>query len=347
MPKRASYIFTVPAFILAVLCWGSCNKIKPAKHTVSPIPVEVTIISESGDAAVQNYVGTIHAASSSALSFAVPGNITAVHVKEGQRVSEGQLLAEIDDKSYQDSYAAAQATLRQAQDGFERLKQLHEKGSITEVQWVEIQTKLAQAQSSEALAKRNLDNCRLYAPFSGVVGQIEVGTGMNVMPSITVFTLLKINHVEVRVPIPENIISTLHSGQAARVTIPALGDRILESRIADKGVVANPLSHNYDVSIPLDNPTGDLMPGMVCNVRISQSDSTQRIVLDNHTVKSADVNRKFVWVVHNGKAEQRTVTTGGLAPYGIIITSGLSEGDSVITKGDQKVSSGMAVQVLP
>ena len=337
--------YTIFATLTAVLLLSSCSRQQRAKHNVEPIPVSVTVISETQESVSQNYVGTVEAVSSSSLSFAVPGNVTNVYVKNGQRVAQGTLLAELDPTPYNDSYAAAQATLRQAQDGYDRLKQLHDKGSITEVQWVEIQTKLEQAKSSAALAKKNLDNCKLYAPFAGVVGKTDIALGMNALPGMSALTLLKTDQVEVRFPVPENVISDVRVGQPVRITVSALGNRVCEGKVGGKGVVANPLSHNYEITVPVANRTQDLMPGMVCNVQLVSADSTRNIILPNPTVKVAPDGGHFVWLVQNGRAVQRPVVTGGLAQKGLIVVSGLNAGDSVITRGEQKVSSGMEVVV--
>ena len=334
----------IGALVFAVML-SSCSRQQRAKQQVDPIPVTVTVIAETQESVSQNYVGTVEAVSSSVLSFAVPGNVTNVYVKNGQRVAQGTLLAEIDATSYNDSYAAAQATLRQAQDGYDRLKQLHDKGSITEVQWVEIQTKLEQAKSSEALARKNLENCKLYAPFAGVVGKTDIALGMNTLPGMSALTLLKTDQVEVRFPVPENVISDIRIGQPVRISVSALGNRVCEGHVGGKGVVANPLSHNYEVTVPVVNRTQDLMPGMVCNVQLVSADSTRNIVLPNQTVKLAPDGEHYVWVVRNGRAVQRPVVTGGLAQKGIIVVSGLCAGDSVITRGEQKVSTGMEVVV--
>ena len=334
------------ALILAgELLFTSCEQIMRNTPEVSPIPVEIQVISENCEAGMQNYVGTIEATASSSLSFSVAGCITQVYVHEGQRVAQGQLLAELDSKSFQESHSAAQATLRQAQDAYDRLKQLHEKGSITEVQWVEIETKLAQAKAAEAISLKNLENCKLYAHFSGVVGECELTAGMNTVPGLSVLTLLKINQVNVNIPIPENVISDVRVGMPVQVTVSALGNRRFEGKVQSKGVVANPLSHNYDVIVPLNNRDAELMPGMVCNVQIASSDTTHLITLTNRVVKISHHGSPYVWVVKNGTAQQRMITTGGLSQHGIIIASGLSEGDSVIVNGEHKVSTGTKVKI--
>lgn len=84
---------------------------------------------------------------------------------------QGQLLATLDEVSMQNRYQAAKAALKQAEDAYQRMKELHEKGSLAEMKWVEVQSKLQQAQSMEAVARKNLTDCQLYAPFSGVIAE--------------------------------------------------------------------------------------------------------------------------------------------------------------------------------
>lgn len=335
-------IFIVLLLLAALLC--GCSK-QNAKHTIQPVTVEVQVIGMNGEVGSQNYVGLVQAASTTPLSFSVAGNVTKVYVHEGQRVADGTLLAEINDATFQQSYSAAQASLRQAQDGYDRLKQLHDKGSISEVQWVEMETKLAQARSTEAIAKRNLESCRLTAPFSGVVGKVEIEEGMNVMPGTAALSLLQTHGMQVSIPIPENVISDIKVGQPVCITVSALNNRTFQGKIGSKGVVANPLSHNYEVTVPLSNSDGALMPGMVCSAWLASGDTAQLIVLPNRVVKKSYGGDSFVWVAHNGKAEKRVVTTGGLAQRGVIIATGLQLGDSVIVNGEQKVSTGSSIKV--
>ena len=335
-------------YLLLMLCVGfllvGCKE-KKQTRVLKPVPVEVMVIGAEGEAGAQNYVGTIEASSASMLSFPVTGNVTKVYVREGQKVAEGQLLAEVNDASFKQAYSAAQATLRQAQDGYDRLKLLHDKGSISEVQWVEMETKLAQAVSSEAIAKRNLENCKLRAPYSGVIGKVNAEEGMNVLPGNTVLTLLQTHGMQVNIPIPENVISSVTVGQPVRISVSALDNRIYEGKVGSKGVVANALSHNYEVLVPLKNSDGALMPGMVCNAWLPSSDTTQLIVVPNRVVKIDHTGEHYIWIASGGKAVRRTVITGGLAQRGIIIAEGLNPGDSVIVNGEQKVSTGSSVSV--
>ena len=97
---------------------------------------------------------------------------------------QGQLLATLDEVSMQNTYQAAKAALKQAEDTYQRMKELHEKGSLAEMKWVEVQSKLQQAQSMEAVARKNLTDCQLYAPFSGVIAEKSLEVGQNVVPGV-------------------------------------------------------------------------------------------------------------------------------------------------------------------
>lgn len=101
----------------------------------------------------------------------------------GDRVAKGQLIATVDPFSMQSSYDAAKASLAQAEDAYRRMKELYDKGSLPEIKWVEVQSKLQQAKSMEEVARKNLDDCKLYAPFSGIISEKMAEVGQNIMPA--------------------------------------------------------------------------------------------------------------------------------------------------------------------
>lgn len=99
------------------------------------------------------------------------GTVKKIYVDLGERVTQGKLIAEIDPTSIRSSYDAAKSTLEQAEDAYKRMKLLHDKGSIAEMKWIEVQSKLQQARSMEEVARKNLKDCKLYAPYSGVISE--------------------------------------------------------------------------------------------------------------------------------------------------------------------------------
>ena len=174
-----------------------------------------------------------------------------VKVDLGSRVRQGQLLATLDEVSMQNTYQAAKAALKQAEDAYQRMKELHEKGSLAEMKWVEVQSKLQQAQSMEAVARKNLTDCQLYAPFSGVIAEKSLEVGQNVMPGVQVLKLVSDDRLKVRISVPETEIARVARGQKAVIEAPVLNGTKAEGVVTEKGVQANPLSRSYEVNVSI------------------------------------------------------------------------------------------------
>lgn len=200
------------------------------------------------------------------------GTVKKIYVDLGERVTQGKLIAEIDPTSIRSSYDAAKSTLEQAEDAYKRMKLLHDKGSIAEMKWIEVQSKLQQARSMEEVARKNLKDCKLYAPYSGVISEKNIEAGQNVMPGVPVAQLVGVQDLKVKISVPETEIANIQKNQKAKIMISALGNSSFEGVVAEKGIVANTLSRSYDVKIHIDHPSKDIMPGMVTEVVLATSD---------------------------------------------------------------------------
>ena len=123
-------------------------------HTADPLRVGTIVVTPSSDIDAALYVGTIEEETSAALSFPVAGTLARTYADEGQRVQQGQLLAELDPTSARQTFDAAQAALDQAKDACARLKQLYDAESLPQIKWVEAQTRLRQAESAYGIARK-------------------------------------------------------------------------------------------------------------------------------------------------------------------------------------------------
>ncbi|GHT22987.1 hemolysin secretion protein D [Bacteroidia bacterium] len=337
---KQRFIYGIVALFSIAFVSGCRNKKEAAAEKV--IPVRVSAIVAENVSLGRHYVGTVEEAQSLSLSFSIPGNVDAVLVSEGEKVKKGKLLAILNRGNLQSAYDAALSTLHQAQDGYDRLMQLHAKGSLPDIKWVEMQTDLQKAKSTEAIARKNLEDSRLYAPRDGVVSRCSIGAGENVTPNAGVLNLIVVDRVKVKIPVPENEISAIRIGQPAQVTVSAAGNSVFHGKVEEKGVSANPVSHTYAVRIGIDNSQWQLMPGMVGKVYLQESDA-RRIVAPARTVQLSTDGRHFVWLAIGNTARQQFVQTGDLTANGVVINEGLQEGDRLITDGYHKVSEGMKI----
>ena len=289
------------------------------------------------------YIGLIEESQSIPLSFSIAGNAEQVLVVEGQSIQKGQLLATLNDATYRNALQIAESTEKQAQDAFDRLEPVYKKGSLPEIKFVDVKTALDKAKSMSSISRKNLSDCKLYAPSAGIIGKKSLEPGMNVAPGVPVLHLVKIDNVNASIPVPENEIVTVKKGQKAVVTVSATGDKAFTGEVTEVGVLSNPLSHTYTVKVLLRNQEQLLKPGMVCSITLDNPEIANRIIIPMSAVQTDGEGNRFVFVISENKAVKKLVNVGPLALNGVVITSGLNRGDKLIISGYQKLNDGMAV----
>lgn len=326
--------FTILTAMTLMAVAGSC-KHKESPAVRAPIAVKVLTVDTVAGGMTHTYVGEVQENASVSVSFATGGRIERVYVREGDRVRAGQVLATINSAAAQNAYNAAKASLQQAEDAYQRLKKVYDQGSLAEVKWVEMQTSLEKARSMEQIARKQLDDCTLTAPISGVVGTCNAEAGANLLPGEPVLTLLDMGSVSVSFSVPESEISSVGIGDPVYVTVPALDNRTLTGKIAERSMTASLVSHSYQVKVSFPNADKSLLPGMVCKVMLTLPDS-QGFVIPAKCVQTRPEGLS-VWVVENGRAQHRLLTATEFVANGVLVTSGLHPGDTVITEGLQKL----------
>jgi len=312
------------------------------------VKVKVQQIGATSAQTEQSYIGTIEESRSVPLSFLIPGTVQKVLADEGQYVEKGRLLAVLNNENYQNTYQVALSKQEQAQDAYNRLESVYKKGSLPEIKYIEVKKGLEQAKSMAAISKKNLDDCNLYAPESGMIGKKMIEPGMSIVPGNPVFQLVKIEKVKVKIPVPEKEIAGIVKGQKAEITVSALNNRQFEGKVAEIGVLSNPLSHTYMVKVELENPRQAMKPGMVCNVTLHNLSVSERVIVPMSAIQLGGDGSKYVFVAdtQTRKALIKTVETGAFASNGIIIKEGLSAGDLLVVEGYQKLAESSTVQIV-
>ena len=324
--------------LLLVILVSSCTS-KKEQNAKAPTRVKTEVVSTAMNASGQTYVGMVEECEATAVSFTGMGVVKRMLVNEGQAVGRGQLIAEMDDTQARNLLSGAEAQMTQANDALARYKMLHDNGSLPEVQWVEIQSKVAQAKSQLEVAKKNLADCRLVAPVSGIVGKRLVSAGETAMPSQAVVSILDISTVKVKVAIPEAEISGIGANTSSTIKVDAVNGSFTGGRI-EKGVQADALTHTYDIRIHVANGERKLLPGMVASVQFGNFEKpTKDMSLPITAVQRKADGSLFVWTIANDSTAHRaTVRTGETMGNRIVITDGIAEGGRIVTEGYQKLS---------
>ena len=331
------------AVALMALC--SCGEKKQTAEEQT-VRVKVQQIQAEAVNGEQGFSGTIEEQSGASLSFATAGTIKRIYVNSGQTVGAGQLIAELDPTTMQNAYTIAKTALEQAQDTYTRMKELHDDGSLPEMQWIAIENQLKSATASEAMAKKSLADTKLYAPFGGYIATKDAEVGQNAGPGVPVVKLVSIGSVKVKISVPEDDIQRIKKGSSMKIIVPALGNREFSGSVTERGVSADPRSRTYEVKATINNHDGQLLPGMICQAFTNYMQGTTGVFVPANLVQLDSDNNTFVWVVNGGKAVKRQIFISNETAQGAQVSGGLSDGDQIIVAGQQKVSNGMSVEIV-
>ena len=335
---KINHLWFIPLSILLIGCGDKSNQ----KQDYDPvIPVKISVVNYSDGTNFRNYVGTINSEMKIALSFPLGGSITGIYVRNGQKVKKGTIIAKVDETTAKSLHDAALASLNQAEDGYERLKQVHEEGGISEVRWVQMETDLEKARQAEISARKHLEDCTIYAPQDGYISMGERIVGEYMRPSEDFCDLIDMSKLVVEFSVPEKEVGMINLGDKAIAEINALNDLERDIVIYDKSIVSNPFGHTYTVKAKINLDGKDALPGMVAKIRLNTTASSGLIVPASCVQTVAD--GLAVWTLKNGKTYRRIIEVNDFVKNGVLVSKGLKDGDTIVTEGYQKLYNGAKV----
>jgi multidrug efflux pump subunit AcrA (membrane-fusion protein) len=202
---------------------------------------------------------------------------------------------------------------------------------------------VANAESQLALAKRSLSYALVYSPIDGYVAERTANLGEYVSPTSKVATIVRINPLRVRIDIPEQAIPAVSVGQSVSVTTSAWPDRNFSGRIARISPNVTPTSRTLTVEAEIENGSGVLKPGQFATVRILQSRAQPAVLVPARAVRTeSGISRVFV--IKDGRAQERLVQLGQTEGDLVEIKGGVAADEKVATSNIEQLSDGMAVK---
>ena len=324
-------------YILIVAClFFSCAHHDNARKDAAPLKVQTMVVAPQNGSGTARYVGAVEPVRNTPLSLQTAGRVVAVAVKNGQRVKAGQKILEVDNTQALNALRGAEAGLKHAQDGYDRVSKVHDKGVVSDQKMVEIESQLTEAQSLYEAAKQQLAECTLTAPGDGIIDGLDAVAGQTIIPGTVVCRLLDVSAFSVRFTVPEAEVNGL--GTQGTVACAAV-DTVLPVAITETGITANPLTHTYEVVARIQGGEQILKAGMVGTVRIIHHKS--EIIHTDIVIPAKCILLKpeghTVWLMENGRAVRRNITIDGYQADGVRVLSGLHEGDILIIEGYQKL----------
>jgi RND family efflux transporter MFP subunit len=288
--------------------------------------------------------GTVRPWVSLKLLVEVKGKVVEKRVSEGQTVKKGHVLARIDDRDYKNALASARASFDAAVAAHRRIEALYRDQLATRTQFDDTDARVKTTRAAMDTAALNLERCTIRSPMSGVVDHIFIENGQFMNPADPVANILQIDRVKVVVGIPESDVDAVRRLRRFDLTIDALGGRGFRGERHYLYKTTGNLARLYNLEIAVNNPGGEILPDMFARVEVVKRRVDQKLAIPLYALLDRD-GTNAVFVVVDGAARLRPVTTGIQDGWRVQVAGGLSAGEKVVVVGQRLINDGETVNV--
>lgn len=329
---------------LAAWLVAGCHRETPPAAGAPALPpavVELAVAIVGTNQAVEQVVGTVRPRSSALVAAEVSGRLKSLRAAIGQRVTAGELLAEIDAAEIGARVEQSRAALDNARKELDRYQKLLEQKAVTQSEFDAVESRARIATAALAEAQTMLGYTRVTAPFAGVVARKLADAGDLAAPGRPLVELESLDGLRFEADVPEALASRVQAGEPMPVVVDGL-DAGLTARVAEIAPAANPLSRTLLVKLDLPAQAG-LRAGQFGRLAVPVKAAA------NVRVPTAAVLRRgqleIVFVAVGGRAQLRLVKTGKRLGAGVEILSGLESGESVVVAGHAALREGQPLTV--
>lgn len=359
--SKAAAPLAIAALLLAAVALGGCDKANGKNSANSEdagpvaIPVEVAAPIVGDMQAVYTGTASITADRTAIVMAKVRGEVRAVLAEEGDRVRAGQVLARLDGDQLRLEVAQAEANLRKLERDYDRNVELQKSGLVSVTAFDSLKYELDTARATYGLAKLQLSYTEIRSPINGVVVRraaiMRVGNtiapigGVIASEDSAAFAVSDFDSLVLNVGVPEGELPKLKVAQSAQVTVDAVPGRAFDARIGLITPRVDPATGTFPVKVEIDDPEGQLRPGMFARVSIVYESKANALKVPRSAFLEND-GPPAVFVVVDGKAEQRQLELGLLNGSYVEVLSGIAPTDQVVVVGQSGLKSGTAVKIV-
>jgi len=289
--------------------------------------------------------GAVEAVYDAFISPETNGQITRIHVDEGDRVQEGQLLVSLKSSVIRSNIQEVKTNLELARKTFEKQKRLWADSVGSEMQYLEAKNRKENLENRLSTLREQLEMSRIRAPFNGIVESINQKEGELGTPGMQLLHLVNLKKLKVEAQITEQYISRVHEGDMVEVRFPSYPRMDKRVPITRKGSVIDRESRTFVIEARLDNPREEIRPNQIAIVNVLDYSIDSALVVPSNIIKQ-DMQGDYIYVAGNSnKAHKVYVKTGRSYNNQTVLTSGVKPGDRVITSGYTQVSEGAPIEV--
>lgn len=306
------------------------------------IPVSVYTVKYGDITENISFVATAYPNKEINISSEISGKITKIDFAEGSYVQSGQLLVQIDDELKISAYENTKALYEKAERDLNRNKELYSNKSISDAQMEAAQLNYENAKHQFNIAKKQLKDTKILAPFSGFITQKFVDLGSFVNVGNPIANLVDISILKVRSNISEKDAFKLKKGDLIKLTSDVFPNKIFIGNIS----YISPKSddgHTYTVEILLNNANHELKAGMIFNANLNFNIKQNKLIIPRDAIIGS-IKNPYVFIVENEVAVIKYIKVGNDVGNFIQVIDGLKEGDKVVVKGKINIVDGSKVK---
>jgi membrane fusion protein (multidrug efflux system) len=330
----------IPRILFPSLCLATSLA---AAQGSFPTSVETIDVSTSTLQSSVKAVGNLLAEASAELRAEVPGQVLSVHFSEGQQVKKGAELFSIEATVLEAEVNEANANAERSTAAFERAREMYSKKLISANDYDTAQANMNVDVARLLSSRAKLHKTIIRAPFDGYVGLRHINIGDYATVGQAMVDVVQLDPLRVEFSVPETLLPKLAAGQSIEMASDAYPGETFSGTITAISPRIGVEGHSVAVRASLPNGALKLRPGFFVRVNVTLAEKTNAMLVPEEAIWPLG-QQKTVYVVVDGKAQQRTVSIGERLPGQVEILSGLKVGETIVTAGQMKLYDGAAVQ---
>ena len=279
------------------------------------------------------------------------GILTHMYVKNGEKVTKGQLLARIDDGGMGQQLAQMQIQSELAKTTFERQERLWKQKIGSEIQYLQAKSNFEGQQRAVNQMEIQVAKTGVRAPFSGTIDNVITEQGSVVSPGQTpLLRIVNLRNMYIKTDVPETYISSVTKGQQVYVSFPVLG-KSLDAQIRQAGNFINPNNRTFKIEIDVPNTDNLIKPNLTARLRINDYTNENALLIPQNIISENARGEQYIYVLKNidnnkAQAQKVIIKTGETQGDVIEVLEGLNDGDQIINEGARSVEDGQSVRII-
>lgn len=274
----------------------------------------------------------------------IGGRIRRINFEEGQAVEAGECVVQLYDDAYQAAADAARTEFNDAKTNLNRVATLLKRGGVSRSAYDAAAVRLERARSALVKARDELDDCTINSPVTGVLSRRYVDPGAVTAAGTLLAEIVDVSRLKIKIYIPESRVSLVRTGMVAEVSVDALKDEALRTRISRINPELNERGRRIEAVGYIDGRQTEAVPGMFGTASIQYGTRSNAVVVPS-SILVARGAEAGVFIMKQGRAEFREIKTGIRSDGLVEVVSGLEKDAWIVVDGSKQVVDGSRVQV--